>query len=104
MTSLVNGVAGAAAPEKNPVRRFLMVDALRGCAAVAVVLHHVWNRNLSPDLNLLLPEPFETIVSGGYLGVPIFFVLSGFVIAHSTFGADHARVFRQVRLAPLGPA
>jgi peptidoglycan/LPS O-acetylase OafA/YrhL len=94
-------------PPPNEARRYLMVDALRGCAAMGVVLYHVWHKNLSPELHLELPEPLETIASNGNLGVPIFFVLSGFVIAHSVFGARVTPGFfgrfvlrRSVRLDP----
>ena len=66
--------------------RFLLVDALRGFAAFIVVLFHVWHKNISPILDIELPRPFEHVVRLGNMGVPIFFVLSGFVIAHSVFG------------------
>jgi peptidoglycan/LPS O-acetylase OafA/YrhL len=51
--------------------RIQFVDALRGIAALAVVLHHYNDRlGWAP-------------LSYGNLGVPVFFVLSGFVIAMS---------------------
>jgi hypothetical protein len=51
--------------------RIQFIDALRGVAALAVVLHH-FNESLG-----WLPFSY------GNLGVPVFFVLSGFVIAMS---------------------
>jgi peptidoglycan/LPS O-acetylase OafA/YrhL len=52
--------------------RYGALDALRGAAAVAVMLYHatgqVWH---------------HTYVMHGYLAVDFFFLLSGFVIAHS---------------------
>lgn len=51
-------------------RRMLFVDGLRGIASLSVVAYHLGGRT---DLAIL--------TSYGYLGVGIFFVLSGFVIA-----------------------
>lgn len=56
--------------------RFLALDGLRGVAAVVVVLTHVMAR-WPTHLGLV---PF---IKGGYLAVDVFFVLSGFVIAHA---------------------
>jgi peptidoglycan/LPS O-acetylase OafA/YrhL len=50
--------------------RLLFIDGLRGIAAVMVMLFHLVNRTRAAALTHL-----------GYLGVAIFFVLSGFVIA-----------------------
>jgi peptidoglycan/LPS O-acetylase OafA/YrhL len=50
--------------------RFHTLDALRGIAAIAVVLFHAGD--YSP-----IPAP------GGYLAADLFFVLSGFVLAHA---------------------
>lgn len=49
--------------------RLRFVDGLRGVAAMMVVLYHFVGRT-----------PADWLVSKGYLGVSIFFVLSGFVI------------------------
>lgn len=49
--------------------RFHTLDALRGIAAVAVMVYHA-------GANSPLPMP------GGYLAADLFFVLSGFVLAH----------------------
>lgn len=66
--------------------RFVFVDALRGIAALSVVLFHVYSKNLSPMTGYVLPEPLHTICNYGHLGVYIFFVISGFVIAQSIHG------------------
>lgn len=56
--------------------RFLALDGLRGVAALVVVLFHLMARWPTHLPNL----PF---MQGGYLSVDVFFVLSGFVIAHA---------------------
>jgi hypothetical protein len=75
--------------------RIQYIDALRGIAAMAVVLHHY---NASIEWRLL---------SYGNLGVPVFFVLSGFVIALSVGSAAISTSYigrfalrRSVRLDP----
>ena len=67
----------AATAEMKPVEavvaekpRMLFVDGLRGIASLMVVAYHLGNRT-----------GFAALTSRGYLGVGIFFVLSGFVIA-----------------------
>ncbi len=78
-------VAVQAAPHAS---RFRFIDALRGIAALAVCWHHV-------NLYGPLPEPAATVMPKwlrlgafyGWAGVPMFFVISGFVIAYSVRGA-----------------
>ena len=68
--------------------RFRYIDALRGLAALAVCWHHI-------NLYGPLPVPAETVMPrwlnwaalNGWAGVPVFFVISGFVIAYSIRGA-----------------
>jgi peptidoglycan/LPS O-acetylase OafA/YrhL len=52
--------------------RFAFLDALRGVAAFAVMLHHVGG-----EFNVL------SLVPHGYLAVDFFFALSGFVLAYA---------------------
>lgn len=79
-----------AAQDQN--QRFLTLDALRGVAAVVVLIIHMGG----------LPARW---LSGGYLAVDFFFVLSGFVLAHAygeraiSFGAFLRA--RAIRLYPL---
>lgn len=62
--------------------RFHYIDGLRGLAASAVMLHHfVGHRAVSGNIGVL-----QDIGEFGHLGVPVFFAISGFVIAHSIAG------------------
>lgn len=79
---------GARMTPRSPQARYAFVDALRGVAAVDVVLYHVYTKNLWPMSGYRLPEPLHAICDNGNLGVYIFFVISGFVITQSIRGAD----------------
>lgn len=58
-----------------------VIQAMRGIAALAVVLFH---------FNSQLHLPYiETVTTYGWLGVDVFFVISGFVIPYSLWGRDH---------------
>jgi peptidoglycan/LPS O-acetylase OafA/YrhL len=59
--------------------RFRYIDGLRGVAALAVVLFHAHAAGHLDRLPAIVGE----ILVHGNLGVPVFFTLSGFVIAHS---------------------
>jgi peptidoglycan/LPS O-acetylase OafA/YrhL len=63
--------------------RFSLVDALRGIAALSVVLFHAIEGKHITELAEAMPAWLRTALEHGGLGVAIFFVLSGFVIAHS---------------------
>ncbi len=65
--------------------RFHYIDALRGLAAVGVVFYHlIFHTVLGKSVyQELLPGPLSHCFYLGRFGVEIFFVLSGFVIAHS---------------------
>ena len=78
-------------PRDSPERpqRFVFVDALRGIAAMWVVLYHIFEAKQVAHLELMLPKWTGQFIHMGYLGVAIFFVLSGFVITHSV---DRQRV------------
>jgi peptidoglycan/LPS O-acetylase OafA/YrhL len=87
--------------------RFTLVDALRGIAALCVVLFHLKAGNHIPSLQALVPTWVNALVDHGDLGVAIFFVLSGFVIAHSLYGervtlplAGRFMLRRSIRLDP----
>jgi peptidoglycan/LPS O-acetylase OafA/YrhL len=61
------------------VERFAFIDALRGLAAMGVVLFHAVEGNHLTSL----PGWARSVIEHGNLGVAVFFVLSGFVITHS---------------------
>lgn len=69
---------------KSPKVHFYFVDALRGIAVLWVILFHAPSDGRLALLTSILPDWFVAVVfDWGTFGVPIFFVLSGFVIAHS---------------------
>ena len=81
--------------------RFIQIDALRGIAAVVVVLHHylfIYGRDFNRQQ--LLPQVFEH----GYFGVELFFIISGFVIYYSISKSASIKTFllkRAIRLYPI---
>lgn len=77
--------------------RVYTLDLLRFAAAFAVVLYHYTAR---PDSSF---EALSTVTRFGYLGVPVFFMISGFVIALSANGRS-AYQFGVSRFARLYPA
>jgi peptidoglycan/LPS O-acetylase OafA/YrhL len=75
--------------------RFDLLDGLRGVAAIAVMLHH-YTQHTGWDW-----------FGGAWVAVDLFFVLSGFVIAHSyskkLLNGMSFREFAFVRLVRLAP-
>ena len=94
----------AAAPTPRPM--IAALTGLRAVAAVWVVLFHYRG-----DILTLVPaaRPLEPIMSAGYLGVDVFFVLSGFVLAYnysdrlSQWRPREAASFVQNRIARAWP-
>ena len=72
-------------PGPSPTEpRYVFVDGLRGLAALAVVGHHLLECTvMGPALGRILPGPLQFLCERGLYGVQVFFVISGFVIAHS---------------------
>src|SRR5882724_5267747 len=82
--------------------RFIEIDFLRFVAALAVMFLHY---GVSPYRDHPLPLPFSTLgpmVKYNYLGVNLFFMISGFVILMSVQGKNLQDFFisRVVRLFP----
>ncbi len=98
-------------PSDKPVslsgQRFLFIDGLRALAALAVVFFHFYEA-VSETAVSWAWHWVETIFTYGYLGVDVFFVLSGFVISYSIRNGDFSfRYFARFglrRSARLDPA
>ncbi|MFN2454535.1 MAG: acyltransferase family protein [Pyrinomonadaceae bacterium] len=74
----------------TPSHRLVSIDFLRGCAALGVVLTHSLHggqTDFSTPTRLYFW--FDAIVSQGVLGVPLFFVISGFCI-HQRWAKQYA--------------
>ena len=91
---------------RTKVGPYVMLDAWRGIAALAVVAFH-WGeirRYQSPDLR---GGALFTLAGFGYLGVQIFFVISGYVIAGAAMAAVRrsgtVRSFLQARCRRVYP-
>lgn len=69
-------------PLKFSKQRFLFLDGLRGIAAVYVMLFHFYSI-LKEKTGFQFFAPLDFFLLEGHVGVQIFFVLSGFVIAYS---------------------
>ncbi|WP_165351129.1 acyltransferase family protein [Ciceribacter ferrooxidans] len=80
------------------------LDGLRFLAAMAVVgFHFLFRGEAAGDLpQVPLPEMLERAAAYGYLGVSIFFIISGFVILYSVEGRTPLEFFvsRFVRIYP----
>ncbi len=101
--------AGASAPARLSAerRRYVLVDALRGLSALGVMTYHFGTGDLERPLSIALSSYATRLFEHGWIGVHVFFTLSGFVIAHSigrremTWTRALRFVFRrQVRLDP----
>ncbi|WP_320782630.1 acyltransferase [Streptomyces sp. CRN 30] len=102
--------APAAATRPQRPRRLYVIDGVRLLAALMVAVHHyagtaradrpgnvIWDRPVSD----IMPTVFR-LASYGWIGVEIFFVISGFVICMSCWGRSPRQFFvsRVIRLYP----
>jgi peptidoglycan/LPS O-acetylase OafA/YrhL len=84
-------------------RRVETIDLLRLLAALAVVTYHYTFRGAAADGMTWLSLPaLVPVTKYGYLGVQLFFVISGFVIAYSAEGRG-AREFIVARASRIYP-
>ncbi|MDX1754872.1 MAG: acyltransferase [Marinobacter sp.] len=82
------------------------LDGLRGVAATWVVLFHLWGAIQRRDSDWV-PSAIQSFLEFGFLGVDIFFVLSGFVISYSVLNTQPSGFFiprfilrRSIRIDP----
>jgi peptidoglycan/LPS O-acetylase OafA/YrhL len=79
---MVLRMAAPAAPQPEADRdRLAFADGLRAVAVMWVVLHHLAHGGHVPLLLENLPRAAVTFLDLGFVGVTIFFVLSGYVMA-----------------------
>jgi peptidoglycan/LPS O-acetylase OafA/YrhL len=86
---------GGDADPGDIVNRMPMIDVLRLVAALSVWFFHACFLNAS--------GPLPGIAEYGYLGVPVFFMVSGFVISVSAHGRNRME-FARARAVRLYPA
>jgi len=79
---------------KQPSSRLTSIDFLRGSAALAVVLHHAVNYREDLPSQASWFRLFYLIVDQGHLGVPLFFVISGFCI-HLRWAKQYAQTNKE---------
>ncbi len=63
------------APNYAAKKHFLILDGLRGVAALAIVVFHF--------MEVIITDFSKNIIAHGYLAVDFFFCLSGFVVAYA---------------------
>jgi peptidoglycan/LPS O-acetylase OafA/YrhL len=88
--------------EPGSRRRLFEVDALRFAAAFAVVLYHYTFADFAGGLTHERFYPLSLVTRYGYLGVDLFFVISGFVVLMTAMNRRPAQfvISRTVRLYP----
>ena len=88
---------------RRPVQRYPWLDLLRFCAAAAVVVYHFKSVYIaSLPAGSALGGEIYAVTKFGYLGVDLFFLISGFVILLSASDRDAARfaIARFLRVYP----
>ncbi|NJM21654.1 MAG: acyltransferase [Richelia sp. RM2_1_2] len=104
----MNSPALSGTSTKKQKIHFHFVDSLRGIGVTWVVLYHIYATRRLVELSKIIPDWLENVLfKWGSLGVAIFFVLSGFVIAHSlrtaTINPSYVGRFSLRRLIRLSP-
>ena len=82
---------------------FPLLDALRFLAALGVMCFHYFSGSIAPlPAGSFTLNPFSLFITYGYLGVQLFFIISGFVIHFSLHRPTREYVIgRFVRIYPL---
>lgn len=93
-------VTAEACTAKDASQRVVSIDALRGIAAFAVVIHHYLSRY---DLLYGHKPGFDYRFDSGQYGVHLFFMISGFVIFMTLSQTRHALDFMVARGSRLYP-
>lgn len=75
------------------------LTALRGFAALWVMLFHLDVITFYRELGVLIPHTATGLIAKGYLWVDFFFVLSGFIIQH-TYGPSFESTFTRANFWP----
>ncbi|MBI2826649.1 MAG: acyltransferase [Planctomycetia bacterium] len=96
------------ASSRHAASHILALDGLRGLAIIAVILCHVNHRFGGPFSQGVVDRPVAMVFAGGWVGVDLFFVLSGFLITGILYEAKgcagYFRNFyarRVLRIMPL---
>lgn len=93
--------------KSNNIKYFANIDVLRGFAALSVVQYHIMELYPWPDF--MKDSLIGLWCHIGWMGVDLFFVISGFVIAFSMFNlldrqtTDFRLVFMKRRIARIVP-
>lgn len=97
--------AARTAPTPEPGSRYHLIEILRGCASVAVVFFHSLDRPSTGVPSGL--APFVNAATYGWLGVEVFFAISGWCIAERLAKAvrrgesvGHFLIERALRIYP----
>lgn len=67
----------------NPQQRFALIDAVRGIAAIGIASFHIHRYGPLPQAaDSVIPSILQYILNNAWVGVQVFFVIAGFVLAY----------------------
>lgn len=84
--------------------RFDYIDLLRVIALGSVIIfHYFFNGIAKKTITSIEFTAFSSVIKYGYLGVPLFFMISGFVIQYSTYNRSFVDFWKKriLRLYPM---